>query len=126
MYVFLFNWYLLQKLSDCHICWDTKLGHGQPRAYKKTTVALLERTLLETPGPSTDHDKSDENFTEHYINFLISHDIPKSMTLEKIKEATKSDKVLNKVTQSLDTGKWDTNDRSYLKHHTDRNTNEHE
>ena len=55
-------------------------------------------------------EKSDENFTEHYINFLISHDIPKSMTLEQIKEATKSNKVLNKVTQSLDTGKWDTND----------------
>ena len=54
--------------------------------------------------------ESDENFTEHYLNFLISHDIPKSMTLEKIKEATKSDKVLNKVTQSLETGKWDTND----------------
>ena len=56
-------------------------------------------------------DKSDENFTEHYLNFLISHDVPKSMTLEQIKEATKSDKVLNKVTQSLETRKWDTNDR---------------
>ena len=55
-------------------------------------------------------DKSDENFTEHHLNFLISYDIPKSMTLEQIKEATKSDKVLNKVTQSLETGKWDTND----------------
>ena len=54
--VFLFNWYLSQKLSDCHICWDTKLGHGQSRAYNKTAVALFERTLLETPGPSTDHD----------------------------------------------------------------------
>ena len=55
-------------------------------------------------------DKSDENFTEHYLNFLISHDIPKPMKLEQNKEATKSNKVLNKVTQSLGTGKSDTND----------------
>ena len=43
--------------------------------------------------------------TEHHVNFILSHDIPKSMTLEDIKEATKADEVLTKVTQSIETGK---------------------
>ena len=79
--------------------------------YKKGESNSADYMSRHPDGHSeSDLDTSNENFTEHYINFLISHHIPKSMTLEQIKEATKSDKVLNKVTQSLDTGKWDTND----------------
>ena len=51
-----------------------------------------------------------ETMTEHYVNFPISLDIPKSMVLEDIREATKADEVLTKVTQSMETVKWDASD----------------
>ena len=38
----------------CHMCWDAKLGHGPPRAQE--TDLASSRTLLETLGPSADHD----------------------------------------------------------------------
>jgi len=50
---------------------------------------------------------SNENITKAYINFIIAHDIPKSMTIEEIQQATKGDKVLTKVSKALHKGHWD-------------------
>ena len=38
-----------------------------------------------------------EKMTEDYINFLITHAVPKAMSLSEIKQATKDDKMLHLI-----------------------------
>ena len=47
---------------------------------------------------------------EDYVNYVTNFSVPKSMTLEEIKEATRDDPVLQKVRKCLKEGKWDKND----------------
>ena len=51
--------------------------------------------------------------TEHYINFLVDHHIPKHMTVEQI-QATKYNEVLCKVKLAFKTGQWDTTDPAIM------------
>ena len=57
-----------------------------------------------------------ENITsrsaEEYVNYVTNSSIPKSMTLDEIKEATCNDPILTKVKNSLKEGKWDESDQS--------------
>ena len=57
-----------------------------------------------------------ENLTsrsaEEYVNYVTNSSVPKSMTLDEIKKATRNDPVLTKVKNSLKEGKWDESDQS--------------
>ena len=41
-----------------------------------------------------------------YLNFLVSHAVPKAMTLSQIQDATKSDKTLQHLTHVIQTNQW--------------------
>ena len=43
---------------------------------------------------------------EEYVNFIVSEAVPKSMTLEEIREATDNDPTLSKVKEFIKSGKW--------------------
>ena len=49
---------------------------------------------------------SEEDLAECYINFIIDHTIPESITQKDIQEATVRDPILTKVRQLLQT-KWE-------------------
>ena len=67
--------------------------------------------LSRHPIDITQKESSEERIAEEYINYIIEHTIPKSMTLKEIQEETKNERVLQKVQKALDTGKWDTQDK---------------
>ena len=48
---------------------------------------------------------------EAYVNFIVNHAIPKSMTIDEIKEKTIKDPTLIKVHESLLSGIWDNKDK---------------
>ena len=75
--------------------------------------SLNESDYMSRHPVSGPHEISDEGeIAEAYVNFIVNHAVPKSMTLNEIQKETIKDPTLTKG--------------SYLKHHTDRNTNEHE
>ena len=45
---------------------------------------------------------------EDYVNFLITHTVPKAMSLSEIQQATKDDKTLHLI-EMISTNQWDTN-----------------
>ena len=49
---------------------------------------------------------------EEYVNYVTNSSIPKSMTLDELKKATRNDQILIKVKNSLKEGKWDESDQS--------------
>ena len=57
-----------------------------------------------------------ENLTsrsaEEYVNYVTHSSVPKSMTLDEVKKATRNDPILTKVKNSLKEGKWDKSDQS--------------
>ena len=58
------------------------------------------------------HEISDEGeIAEAYVNFIVNHPVPKSMTLNEIQEETIKDPTLTKVRESLISGKWDNKDK---------------
>ena len=67
--------------------------------------------LSRHPIEVTKKESLEECIAEEYINYIVGHTIPKSMTLKEIQQETKKDRVLQKVQKALDTGKWDTQDK---------------
>ena len=58
------------------------------------------------------HEISDEGeIAEAYVNFIVNHAVPKSMTLNEIQEETIKDPTLTKVRESVISGKWDNKDK---------------
>ena len=55
-------------------------------------------------------EQAETNVAEEYVKYLANHSVPKSMKVEEIKEAIRSDPLLTKVKESLKTGKWDEKD----------------
>ena len=53
----------------------------------------------------------EEKFADNYVNFIINHTVPKSMTIQEIKDATESDITLKKVQECMRTRKWDEKDK---------------
>lgn len=58
-----------------------------------------ERTILQT-----DHVGSSS--TECYVNFVATHAVPKALTLDELKEATKADSTLQAAAQLIRTQAW--------------------
>ena len=52
----------------------------------------------------------EKRIADNHVNFIINHTMPKSMTLQEIKDATKGDVTLMKVQECLKTGKWEETD----------------
>ena len=50
--------------------------------------------------------KSKPNVADEYVNFVAHHAVPKAMTLEEVAQSTLKDNVLQAVTQSIQTDKW--------------------
>ena len=55
------------------------------------------------PSSPTSHEK---RCAEEYVNFVSMHAVPKALTLEEIKEATKADTTLQAVIQAVQTKQW--------------------
>ena len=64
----------------------------------------LSDFLSRHPSPEVSH--KDEQSAERYVNFITTHSTPKAMSLEEIKEATKSDATLQKLAKIIQTNKW--------------------
>ena len=48
------------------------------------------------------------NVADEYVNFITEFAVPKSMTLDEVREATDQDHVLKAVRASIRLNKWDT------------------
>ena len=59
--------------------------------------------LSRHPSPEVFH--ADERSAERYVNFIASHSTPKAMSLDEIKQATKRDKTLQKLTELIRSNK---------------------
>ena len=84
--------------------WNLRL-----QEYNFTTVHTkgqhnLSDFLSRHPSPEVSH--MDERSAERYVNFITTHSTPKAMSLEEIKEATKSDATLQKLAKIIQTNKW--------------------
>ena len=55
------------------------------------------------PSSPTSHE---ERCAEEYVNFVSMHAVPKTLTLEEIKEATKADITLQAAIQAIQTKQW--------------------
>ena len=53
------------------------------------------------------HTERKQEMTEHYINFVTEHSVPKPMTLKEILDATNADAALTKLRDAIKTNKWD-------------------
>ena len=52
----------------------------------------------------------EEKIADNYVNYLVNHIVPKSMTLHEIEMATLNDPLLQKVRECIRSGKWDKTD----------------
>ena len=77
-----------------------KPGSQNPADY------LLRHTSTEMP---TEHDRTSQ-VAEEYINSVIHHAVPKSMTIDEIRAATQEDPILQQLQSIIHTGRW--NDRA--------------
>ena len=61
---------------------------------------------------SGQHEISHEGeVAEAFVNFIVNHTVPKSMTLNEIQEETIKDPTLTRVRESLISGTWDNKDK---------------
>ena len=58
-----------------------------------------------------------EKMAAHHVNFVISHAVPKAMSLTEISAETENDSVLMKVKERLKSGKWDEKDPEITMYH---------
>ncbi|CAB4036008.1 Hypothetical predicted protein [Paramuricea clavata] len=77
--------------------------------YKKGTVNEADY-LSRHPTTTKQKTTIEEKIADNYVNYIINNAVPKSMTLQEIKEATLSDTNLKKVLECLKSGKWEEKD----------------
>ncbi len=77
--------------------------------YKKGTVNEADY-LSRHPVTNKPRTTVEERIADNYVNFIINHTVPKSMTLQEIKDATEIDTTLKTVQKCMKTGKWDEKD----------------
>ena len=91
--------------------WILRLQPYNFRVIYKSGLTNEADYLSRHPIDLTKKESLEERIAEEYINYIVEHTIPKSMTLKEIQQETKKDRVLQKVQKALDTGKWDTQDK---------------
>ena len=77
--------------------------------YKKGTFNEVDY-LSRHPVTNQPRTTVEERIADNHGNFIINHTVPKSMTLQEIKDATKGDVTLMKLQECLKTGKWEEKD----------------
>ena len=78
--------------------------------YKKGSLNELDyMSGHPVSGPTETTDEGE--IAEAYVNFIVNHAIPKSMTIDQITEETIKDSTLTKVRESLLSSKWDNKDK---------------
>lgn len=73
--------------------------------------------LSRHPNLPTHIAPEEEQVAEEDVHYLVNDTIPKSLTIEEIKEAMSRDPVLSKVRQSMQSGKWDDKDPEIKPYH---------
>ena len=58
--------------------------------------------------PSITSNGQQSKMADEYVNFIVQHAIPKSMTLDEIREATDKDRVLKALRAAIRLNRWDT------------------
>eukprot|EP00794_Sanderia_malayensis_P014704 gene14704-biopygen11798 len=58
--------------------------------------------------PATNNTGKQGKMADEYVNFILQHAIPKSMTLDEIREATDNDRVLKALRAAIRLNRWDT------------------
>ena len=91
--------------------WVLRLQPYSFRVIYKNGLTNKTDYLSRHPIEVRKKESSEERIAEEYINYIVEHTIPKSMTLKEIQQETKKDRVLQKGQKALDTGKWDTQDK---------------
>ena len=82
------------RLQPYHVTIRYKKGKGKPSDY------------LSRHTSSRNYSGRQSKIAEEYVNFLTSEAVPKSMTLEEIREASDNDPTLSKVKEFMKSGKW--------------------
>ena len=84
-------------------------NHNFRVIYKKGTFNEADY-LSRHPVTNQPRTTVEERIADNLVNFIINHTVPKSMTVQEIKDATKGDVTLMKVQECLKTGKWEEKD----------------
>ena len=66
--------------------------------------------LSRHPINKSQSESNEEQIAEEYVNYIIENTVPKTMTLEEVKDATRKDQVLQRVKKAVESGTWDTKD----------------
>ncbi|PIK41369.1 hypothetical protein BSL78_21779 [Apostichopus japonicus] len=85
------------RLQDYNFKLEYKPGKDNPADY-------MSRHPI--PEGSTDNSIRITQAAEEYVNFLMEHSVPKAMTLKEIREASKSDAILCKVSSAVVDNTW--------------------
>ena len=59
-----------------------------------------------SPSEEANGDLLDDNDAEHYVNMIVGHDVPETLMLEEIAEASSSDTQLQQVRKSISSWQW--------------------
>ena len=62
--------------------------------------------MSKSPSEEANGDLLDDDDAEHYVNMIVDHAVPKTLTLEEIAEASSSDIQLQRVWKSTSSGQW--------------------
>ncbi|XP_041471780.1 uncharacterized protein K02A2.6-like [Lytechinus variegatus] len=84
------------KLQEYEFCVTYEPGKTNPADY-----------LSRHPLPSTRTTSREEKAAEQHINFISAHAVPKMMSLQDIKDATKADESLNLCMEAIKSGSWE-------------------
>jgi len=74
--------------------WTLRLQPYSFRVICKSGLTNEADYLNRHPFEVTKQESSEEGIAEEYINYIVEHTIPKSMTLKEIQQETKKDRVL--------------------------------
>ena len=92
-------------------CWMMRLQPFNFKViYKKGSSNESDYMSRHPVGGPTETTNEGE-IAEAYVNFIVNHATPKSMTIDEIKEKTIKDPTLIKVRESLLSGNWDNKDK---------------
>ena len=83
--------------------WALRLQQYEYKVIYKLGAENPADILSRMPLPTR---KSTPNVADEYVNFVAHHAVPKAMTLEEVAQSTLKDNVLQAVTQSIQTDKW--------------------
>ena len=67
----------------------------------KYKPGLTDQSDFLSRHPSINNNVQQSKMVDEYVNFIVQHAIPKSMTLDEIREATEKDRVLKALRAAI-------------------------